>query len=158
MRSCTAVPMWPLRVPCFKWHVFGNNCLLSQSGTGEIEQSTASPIDANSLLPTSAEEALADGGTRTRSSVLARYMTKTGEPHMAAAKKVAMENALPSNIHGYADASFADILDTRLRECCLLVLNLVSSTLPCICQPRPRLRVLDICGFVLVCTQAFISF
>jgi hypothetical protein len=29
------------------------------------------------------------------------------------------------------------------RECCLLVLNLVSSTLPCIRQPRPRLRVLD---------------
>jgi hypothetical protein len=34
------------------------------------------------------------------------------------------------------------------RECCLLVLNLVSSTLPCIRQPRPRLRVLDVCGFV----------
>jgi hypothetical protein len=44
------------------------------------------------------------------------------------------------------------------RECCLLVLSLVSSTLPCIRQPRPRLRVLDICGFVLVCTQAFIGF
>ena len=42
--------------------------------------------------------------------------------------------------------------------CCLLVLNLVSSTLPCIRQPRPRLRVLDICGFVSVCTQAFIGF
>jgi hypothetical protein len=27
------------------------------------------------------------------------------------------------------------------RECCLLVLNLVSSTLPCIRQPRPRLKV-----------------
>jgi hypothetical protein len=26
------------------------------------------------------------------------------------------------------------------RECCLLVLNLVSSTLPCIRQPGPRLR------------------
>jgi len=35
-----------------------------------------------------------------------------------------------------------------LRECCLLVLNLVSSTLSCIRQPRPRLRVLDVCGFV----------
>ena len=46
----------------------------------------------------------------------------------------------------------------RERECCLLVLNLVSSTLPCIRQPRPRLRVLDICGFVSVCTQAFIGF
>ena len=34
------------------------------------------------------------------------------------------------------------------RECCLLVLNLVSSTLPCIRQPEPRLRVLDVCGFV----------
>ena len=44
------------------------------------------------------------------------------------------------------------------RECCLLVLNLVSSTLPCIRQPSPRLRVLDICGFVSVCTQAFIGF
>ncbi len=44
------------------------------------------------------------------------------------------------------------------RMCCLLVLNLVSSTLPCIRQPRPRLRVLDICGFVSVCTQAFIGF
>ena len=28
----------------------------------------------------------------------------------------------------------------RERECCLLVLNLVSSTLPCIRQPRPRLQ------------------
>ncbi len=28
----------------------------------------------------------------------------------------------------------------RERECCLLVLNLVSSTLPCIRQPRPRLH------------------
>jgi len=34
------------------------------------------------------------------------------------------------------------------RESCLLVLNLVSSTLSCIRQPRPRLRVLDVCGFV----------
>ena len=30
------------------------------------------------------------------------------------------------------------------RECCLLVLNLVSSTLSCIRQPRPRFRVLDV--------------
>ena len=28
----------------------------------------------------------------------------------------------------------------RERECCLLVLNLVSSTLSCIRQPRPRLQ------------------
>ena len=35
----------------------------------------------------------------------------------------------------------------RERVCCLLVLNLVSSTLPCIRRPRPRLRVLDVCGF-----------
>ena len=38
------------------------------------------------------------------------------------------------------------------RECCLLVLNLVlqvSSTLPCIRQPGPRLRVLDVRGFVV---------
>jgi hypothetical protein len=34
------------------------------------------------------------------------------------------------------------------RECCLSVLNLVSSTLTCIRQPGPRLRVLDVCGFV----------
>jgi hypothetical protein len=34
------------------------------------------------------------------------------------------------------------------RVCCLLVLNLVSSTLPCIRQPGPRLRVLGVCGFV----------
>jgi hypothetical protein len=32
--------------------------------------------------------------------------------------------------------------------CCLLVLNLVSSTLSGIRQPRPRLRVFDVCGFV----------
>jgi hypothetical protein len=64
-------------------------------------------------------------------SVLARYMTKAGEPHMAAAKKVlrylqsrkkvplqwcAIDNALPGIIHGYADASFADIPDTRLSS------------------------------------------
>jgi hypothetical protein len=54
---------------------------------------------------------------------------------------------------------FTYVINTHLeRVCCLLVLNLVSSTLPCIRQPRPRLRVLDICGFVLVCTQALIGF
>jgi hypothetical protein len=72
-------------------------------------------------------------------SVLARYMTKAGEPHMAAAKKVlrylqsrkkvplqwcAIDNALPGIIHGYPDASFADIPDTRLssaaQECLFL--------------------------------------
>ena len=37
---------------------------------------------------------------------------------------------------------------TGERECCLLVLNLVSSTLSCIRRPRPRLLVLDVCGFV----------
>jgi hypothetical protein len=37
---------------------------------------------------------------------------------------------------------------TREKESCLLVLNLVSSTLPCIRQPGLRLRVLDVCGFV----------
>ena len=42
--------------------------------------------------------------------------------------------------------------------CCLLVLNLVSSTLPCIRQPRPRLRVLDVCGSVQVYTQALTGF
>ena len=36
----------------------------------------------------------------------------------------------------------------RERVCCLLVLNLVSSTLPCIRRPMPRLRVLDVRGFV----------
>ena len=39
-----------------------------EGATGESEQSSASPIDARSLLPTPAAEALADGGTRTRSS------------------------------------------------------------------------------------------
>jgi hypothetical protein len=46
---------------------------------------------------------------------------QAGETHMAAAKKVlrylyAMDNPLPGVIHGYANASFADILDTRLSS------------------------------------------
>ena len=37
------------------------------------------------------------------------------------------------------------------RVCCLLVLNLVSSTLSCIHQPRPRLVKLDIlCGLAAI--------
>jgi hypothetical protein len=36
----------------------------------------------------------------------------------------------------------------RERVCCLLVLNLVSSTPPCIRQPGPRIRVLGVCDFV----------
>ena len=66
-----------------------------------------------------------------RSAGSYRYMTRAGEPHMAAAKKVlrylqsrkkvplqwcAIDNALPGIIHGYADASFADIPDTRLSS------------------------------------------
>jgi hypothetical protein len=47
----------------------------------------------------------------------------------------------PWNMNGVVDGRTE-------RECCLLVLNLVSSTLPCIRQPWPRLRVLDVCGFV----------
>jgi hypothetical protein len=39
-----------------------------EGATGEREQSTANPIEVRSLLPTPAEEALIDGGTRTRSS------------------------------------------------------------------------------------------
>jgi hypothetical protein len=42
--------------------------------------------------------------------------------------------------------------------CCLLVLNLVSSTPPCIRQPGLRIRVLGVCDRVQVCTQAFVSF
>ena len=64
-------------------------------------------------------------------SVLARYMTTAGEPHMAAAKKVlrylqsrkhlpltwcALTSPNPGTIIGYADASFADIPDTRLSS------------------------------------------
>ena len=64
-------------------------------------------------------------------SVLARYMTTAGEPHMAAAKKVlrylqsrknipltwcALTIPNPGTIIGYADASFADIPDTRLSS------------------------------------------
>jgi len=44
--------------------------------------------------------------------------------------------------------TYGVVLPLKERECCLLVLNLVSSTLPCIRQPRPRLRVLDVCGSV----------
>ena len=45
------------------------------------------------------------------------------------------------------------------RECCLLVLNLVSSTPPwCIRQPGPRIRVLGVCDRIQVCTQAFTGF
>jgi hypothetical protein len=39
-----------------------------EGATGDSEQSTANPIEVRSLLPTPAEEALIEGGTRTRSS------------------------------------------------------------------------------------------
>jgi hypothetical protein len=35
------------------------------------------------------------------------------------------------------------------RVCCLLVLNLVSSTLPCIRRPRPRLTFIGVTGHSL---------
>ncbi len=35
-----------------------------------------------------------------------------------------------------------ELLQDRERVCCLLVLNLVSSTLPCIRQPGPRLIII----------------
>ena len=64
-------------------------------------------------------------------SILARYMTTAGEPHLAAAKKVlrylqsrkhipitwcALTSSNPGTVIGYADASFADIPDTRLSS------------------------------------------
>jgi hypothetical protein len=61
---------------------------------------------------------------------------------------------LANTLWGWVDFDWAEDLDSRRshtgyeRECCLLVLNLVSSTLPCIRQPGPRFRVLDVCGFV----------
>jgi hypothetical protein len=94
-------------------------------------------------------------------SVLARYMTKAGEPHMAAAKKVlrylqsrkkiplkwcAIDNALPGVIHGYADASFADIPDTRLSSIGYVFLvnggaiSWRSTKTPLQCLTQPRLR------------------
>jgi len=39
---------------------------------------------------------------------------------------------------------------TSERVCCLLVLDLVSSTPPCIRQPGPRVRVLGVCGRLTV--------
>jgi hypothetical protein len=64
-------------------------------------------------------------------SVLARYMTSAGELHKAAAKKVlrylqsrksipitwcALTSSQPGTVIGYADASFANIPDTRLSS------------------------------------------
>jgi len=46
------------------------------------------------------------------------------------------------------NVSFITAVPITERVCCLLVLNLVSSTLPCIRQPGPRLRVLGVCDFV----------
>ena len=54
----------------------------------------------------------------------------------------------PNSSGGALNIAESDCVCKRERVCCLLVLNLVSSTLPCIRQPRPRLRVLDVCGFV----------
>ena len=65
--------------------------------------------------------------------------------HAAAAAHGNCEQGL---LIGLSSRMHSRSLRTRERECCLLVLNLVSSTLPCIRQPRPRLRVLDVCGFV----------
>jgi len=42
----------------------------------------------------------------------------------------------------YVSCLEPESLDDVERECCLLVLNLVSSTLSCIRQPRPRLILL----------------
>jgi hypothetical protein len=49
----------------------------------------------------------------------------------------------PSNFKRWENCATQE---RRERVCCLLVLNLVSSTLLCICRPRPRLRVLDKCS------------
>ena len=73
-------------------------------------------------------------------------------------KRAEFYNGLKSKV-GLAAAKAAALrINLNVRECCLLVLNLVSSTLSWIRRPRPRLLVLDVCGFVQVCTQAFIGF
>ena len=82
--------------------------------------------------------------------------SRTGRTYCQSPKKSEKErkgespSALPS--HGSVRRAFPRIQgalqDLRERECCLLVLNLVSSTLSCIRRLRPRLLVLDVCGFV----------
>ena len=52
-----------------------------------------------------------------------------------------------THVHAPVDTCM-NAIRTQERVCSLLVLNLVSSTLPCIRQPGPRLRVLGVCDFV----------
>jgi hypothetical protein len=62
-----------------------------------------------------------------------------------------IQGCLAHHEHSCLTACFRDRAESKVvfeRECCLLVLNLVSSTLSCIRQPRPRFLVLDVCGFV----------
>ncbi len=77
---------------------------------------------------------------------LAVYVASVRQRNAANAKKYYKEKIKtdPEKYHKF----LVKCKEPRERECCLLVLNLVSSTLSCICQPRPRLRVLDVCGFV----------
>jgi hypothetical protein len=71
---------------------------------------------------------------------------RTATATIAEVRRVAQQaTAAPSPAHQNSPEESRQLGE---RECCLLVLNLVSSTLPCIRRPRPRLRVLDVCGFV----------
>ena len=79
-------------------------------------------------------------------------------PHGPAPRSIALQLTPPALATHTTEACHWRGCCCGERECCLLVLSLVSSTLPCIRQPRLRPRVLGICGFVLVCTQAFMGF
>ena len=68
----------------------------------------------------------------------------TDEP----AANLNIESAIQPSSSGANSSQNLGGVSADERVCCLLVLNLVSSTLSCIRRPRPRFRVLDVCGFV----------
>ena len=79
---------------------------------------------------------------RSRIRIGPQFDTRTCHSSELSPAAIVSFGSTPFQLPPFSSCAFLHNIHSALeRVCCLLVLNLVSSTLPCIRQPGPRLRV-----------------
>jgi hypothetical protein len=108
--------------------------LLDKEGCGWVVEGGNAFCDMLQAAAAQAAKSTTKSGKGTVSTNVADYKDKDLQTEFASAT--------------VTTSVLLELIAHRKRECCLLVLNLVSSTPPCIRQPGPRIRVLGVCDFV----------